>query len=147
MGQTARARGVPLSMSRIQPEFLDADRSSRSRAADVLVRDAHPLVRSGIRGDRLEPHAVLPLGVGALSSVLFGLLPAFQASNPRLVDALKEGGRTGAGGAKGQRMRNSLVIAEVAVREGMRRLRDDGLEKVKRGLTSMSEVARVTGSG
>jgi type IV pilus assembly protein PilB len=37
-------------------------------------------------------------------------------------------------------------IAEVAVREGMRRLRDDGLEKVKRGLTSMSEVARVTGS-
>jgi putative ABC transport system permease protein len=55
------------------------------------------------------------LGVGALSSVLFGLLPAFQASNPRLVDALKEGGRTGAGGAKGQRMRNSLVIAEVAL--------------------------------
>jgi putative ABC transport system permease protein len=55
------------------------------------------------------------LGIGALSSVLFGLLPAFQASNPRLVDALKEGGRTGAGGAKGQRMRNSLVIAEVAL--------------------------------
>ena len=55
------------------------------------------------------------LGIGALSSVLFGLLPAFQASNPRLVDALKEGGRTGAGGVKGQRMRNSLVIAEVAL--------------------------------
>jgi putative ABC transport system permease protein len=55
------------------------------------------------------------LGIGAVSSVLFGLLPAFQASNPRLVDALKEGGRTGAGGAKGQRVRNSLVIAEVAL--------------------------------
>ena len=55
------------------------------------------------------------LGIGAFSSILFGLLPAFQASNPRLVDALKEGGRTGAGGAKGQRMRNSLVIAEVAL--------------------------------
>ena len=39
MGQTARARGVPLSMSRIQPEFLGADPSSRSRAADVLVRE------------------------------------------------------------------------------------------------------------
>jgi type IV pilus assembly protein PilB len=37
-------------------------------------------------------------------------------------------------------------IALVAVREGMRRLRDDGLEKVKAGLTSMAEVARVTGS-
>jgi len=55
------------------------------------------------------------LGIGAFSSILFGLLPAFQASNPRLVDALKEGGRTGAGGVKGQRMRNSLVIAEVAL--------------------------------
>ncbi len=38
-------------------------------------------------------------------------------------------------------------IAEVAVREGMRRLRSDGLEKVKSGLTSMAEVSRVTGSG
>src|SRR2546421_3034677 len=55
------------------------------------------------------------LGIGAVSSVLFGLLPAFQASNPQLVDALKEGGRTGAGGMKGQRMRNSLVVAEVAL--------------------------------
>jgi len=55
------------------------------------------------------------LGIGALSSVLFGLLPALQASHPHLVDALKEGGRTGSGGAKGQRMRNSLVVAEVAL--------------------------------
>jgi len=55
------------------------------------------------------------LGIGGLSSVLFGIVPALQASNPKLVDALKEGGRTGAGGAKGQRMRNSLVIAEVAL--------------------------------
>jgi putative ABC transport system permease protein len=55
------------------------------------------------------------LGIGALSSVLFGLLPALQASHPHLVDALKEGGRTGTGGTKGQRMRNSLVVAEVAL--------------------------------
>jgi type IV pilus assembly protein PilB len=37
-------------------------------------------------------------------------------------------------------------IAEVAEREGMRRLRDDGLEKVHQGLTSIAEVARVIGS-
>jgi type IV pilus assembly protein PilB len=37
-------------------------------------------------------------------------------------------------------------IAAVAVREGMRRLREDGLDKVKSGLTSMAEVARVTGT-
>jgi len=37
-------------------------------------------------------------------------------------------------------------ITAVAIREGMRRLREDGLEKVKAGLTSMAEVARVTGT-
>jgi type IV pilus assembly protein PilB len=38
-------------------------------------------------------------------------------------------------------------IAAVAVREGMRRLREDGLDKVKSGVTSMAEIARVTGGG
>jgi len=37
-------------------------------------------------------------------------------------------------------------VAAVAVREGMRRLREDGLDKVKSGVTSMAEIARVTGS-
>jgi type IV pilus assembly protein PilB len=37
-------------------------------------------------------------------------------------------------------------IATVAIREGMRRLRDDGLDKVKSGQTSMAEISRVTGS-
>jgi type IV pilus assembly protein PilB len=42
---------------------------------------------------------------------------------------------------------SSDQIAAVAIREGMRKLRDDGLDKVKAGLTSMAEVARVTGTG
>jgi type IV pilus assembly protein PilB len=37
-------------------------------------------------------------------------------------------------------------IMSVALREGMRRLREDGLDKVKSGVTSMAEIARVTGS-
>jgi type IV pilus assembly protein PilB len=37
-------------------------------------------------------------------------------------------------------------IAEVAMRDGMRRLRDDGLQKVRDGRTSIAEVARVTGT-
>ncbi|MEJ7824964.1 MAG: ATPase, T2SS/T4P/T4SS family [Solirubrobacteraceae bacterium] len=38
-------------------------------------------------------------------------------------------------------------ISEVAVRQGMRLLRDDGLEKVRLGMTSIAEVTRVTGTG
>ncbi len=38
-------------------------------------------------------------------------------------------------------------ITEVAVRDGMRRLRQDGFEKVKLGRTSIAEVTRVTGTG
>jgi type IV pilus assembly protein PilB len=38
------------------------------------------------------------------------------------------------------------VIAHAAVHEGMMRLREDGLEKVRRGLTSIAEIARVAGS-
>ena len=37
-------------------------------------------------------------------------------------------------------------IRDVAVRQGMRRLRDDGLEKVRQGRTSIAEIARVIGS-
>jgi type IV pilus assembly protein PilB len=38
------------------------------------------------------------------------------------------------------------AIRDVAVAQGMTRLRDDGLEKVKQGRTSMAEIARVIGS-
>ncbi len=38
-------------------------------------------------------------------------------------------------------------IAETAMRAGMRRLREDGLEKVRLGRTSIQEVARVVGTG
>jgi type IV pilus assembly protein PilB len=40
----------------------------------------------------------------------------------------------------------SDAIAHAAVHEGMMRLREDGLEKVRRGLTSIAEIARVTGT-
>ena len=37
-------------------------------------------------------------------------------------------------------------MRDVAVRQGMRLLRDDGLQKVRQGLTSIAEIARVIGS-
>jgi type IV pilus assembly protein PilB len=38
------------------------------------------------------------------------------------------------------------VMVSVATRDGMRRLRDDGLEKVREGLTSIAEIERMTTS-
>jgi len=38
------------------------------------------------------------------------------------------------------------VMVTVAVREGMRRLREDGLDKVREGVTSIAEVERMTNS-
>jgi predicted permease len=55
------------------------------------------------------------LGTGVLSSVIFGMVPALQASKPQLVDSLKEGGRAATASGKGQRVRNGLVVAEVAL--------------------------------
>src|SRR5262249_43933777 len=49
-----------------------------------------------------------------LTGLLFGFMPAAQASRTDLTEALKEGGR-GAAGSRSQRMRRVLVTVEVAL--------------------------------
>ena len=53
--------------------------------------------------------------VSLITGILFGLIPALAASNPDLNETLKEGGRSGTGGAKRQRMRSAFVIAEITL--------------------------------
>jgi putative ABC transport system permease protein len=55
------------------------------------------------------------LGVSLLTGLVCGLAPALQTSKPDLNEALKEGGRTGTSGAARHRIRNLLVISEVAL--------------------------------
>src|SRR5215475_11708284 len=52
--------------------------------------------------------------ISLLTGVFFGLVPAWQASNPVVNDELKEGGR-GAEGSPRQRLRGALVVAEIAL--------------------------------
>src|SRR5206468_9678071 len=55
--------------------------------------------------------AVVAVGSG----ILFGLIPAFASAKPELTEALKEGGRSSTTGTRRNQVRNSLVVAEIAL--------------------------------
>ena len=57
---------------------------------------------------------VFSLVVSVITGIVFGLVPAFQASRPDMTDALKANRSTGAG-SHGSRTRNTLVVVEVAL--------------------------------
>jgi putative ABC transport system permease protein len=51
--------------------------------------------------------------LAALTALVFGLVPAFQVSRPKIAESLKEGGRSSTGGRL--RLRRGLVVAEIAL--------------------------------
>src|SRR5213078_4438730 len=55
--------------------------------------------------------AIVAVGTG----ILFGLIPAFASAKPELTEALKEGGRSSTSGARRNQLRNTLVVAEIAL--------------------------------
>jgi putative ABC transport system permease protein len=50
-----------------------------------------------------------------LTAMIFGLVPAIQATRPRLAESLKEGGRSMTAGGNRIRLRRGLVVAEMAL--------------------------------
>ncbi len=65
---------------------------------------------------RLDAAVLLfTLLVSLATGIVFGLVPAWQASHVDLNTALKTGARTGAGGEHKHHLRNALVMAEVAL--------------------------------
>jgi len=57
----------------------------------------------------------LTMLVTLATGIVFGLVPALQASRSDLNTVLKQGGRTAGSGAAQHRLRNALVIAEIAL--------------------------------
>src|SRR6266498_2028586 len=53
--------------------------------------------------------------VALLTGIIFGLVPAMEASDIKLSETLKEAGRSLAGTARSQRLRSAFVVAEVAL--------------------------------
>ncbi len=53
--------------------------------------------------------------VSIVSGILFGLIPAWQASNPNLNEKLKESGKSSGGNSRGNRIRCLLVVVQVAL--------------------------------
>src|SRR5215469_489427 len=49
------------------------------------------------------------------TGIIFGLAPGLASARPELIEALKEGGRSSTQSARRNRLRNGLVIAEVAL--------------------------------
>jgi predicted permease len=70
---------------------------------------------------RLEEIAIDPivlaftLALSVVAGLLFGLIPIAKYANPRLANALKEGGRGSSDGRERHRARNGLVVAQVAL--------------------------------
>jgi putative ABC transport system permease protein len=58
---------------------------------------------------------LVTLGTAVGTGILIGLIPALASGKPELTEALKEGGRGATSGLRRNRLRNALVVAEVAL--------------------------------
>ncbi|MGH9767390.1 MAG: ABC transporter permease [Blastocatellia bacterium] len=81
-----------------------------------LLVDLSPANIPRLENIRLDGRVLwFTLGLSLLTGLIFGLAPALQTTHLKLSESLKEGGRTGAGSHRAQRIRGALIVAEVAL--------------------------------
>ena len=129
-GQDARDRAPRRARRRPRPcRAATADRklcargSGRTGGSPARVRCScedswrcHPPTCPRIDDVRMDMTVLLfALGLSLVSTVIFGLVPALQASRLDLSDALKQGGSKATGSRASSRLRSALVVIEVAL--------------------------------
>jgi putative ABC transport system permease protein len=87
-----------------------------SRGCIVALVSLSPvnLIGTGQVGVNL-PVLAFTLAVSLLTGIVFGLVPALEASRVNLSESLKESSRGNAGSPRGRRVRDVLVVAEVGL--------------------------------
>ncbi|HUE24228.1 MAG TPA: ABC transporter permease [Bryobacteraceae bacterium] len=81
-----------------------------------LIRLAPPYSLPSEADVSIDPAILLfTLAVSLLTALLFGLAPAIHASRVDPASAMKEGGRSTTSGAARARLRNALIVSEVAL--------------------------------
>ncbi|MGH9754544.1 MAG: ABC transporter permease, partial [Blastocatellia bacterium] len=81
-----------------------------------LLLDLSPANIPRLENIRLDWRALgFTFGLSLLTGIIFGLTPAMQTSHLELSETLKEGGRTGSGGLRAQRIRGAFIVAELAL--------------------------------
>ena len=73
----------------------------------ILPREAHVAMDLRV--------LLFSLAISVLTGVVFGLVPAMQVTRPNLASTMKEGGRGSSGDATRRRLRNTLVVIEMAL--------------------------------
>ncbi len=77
----------------------------------LIPADIHGMQNIGVDARVLG----FTMAVSFLTGVIFGLLPAMQASKTDLNESLKESGRGSTEGRRGNRIRSALIVSEIAL--------------------------------
>jgi putative ABC transport system permease protein len=81
-----------------------------------LLRAASPADLPRLEEIRVNGLVVaFTFGIACLTSLIFGLIPALQASRPQVEQALKETARGSTGGARSHRLRSAFVVSQFAL--------------------------------